>query len=347
MAVQGESLSIDDTMLERWSAPFRGWHYWPGFVIPPRPESAATAGIVATDVPTVYQIPGDPKWYMSFVGFDGAGYRSFVAESDDLLNWSNYRLAIGYGSEGDFDFGGRVIGGFLFDSYELRAPRRLRRRDGKFWMAYLGFPRKGGYELRPGNHGIAVSEDGLSWERNHPEPILSVLDSGCEEWERSCLYLPWLLERNDVFLNFYNAARNEREQTGFAWSGDLIDWTRNPSNPILRNRPDGFDSVFCSDPRVFRAGDHWVMFYFGLNGQGAHIMVAFSFDLVNWVADPEPLYRAGGNPSGLDAKHAHKVSLVYNPANDTFYMHYCAVPASSPDGIVGRGIGLITSRPVV
>jgi len=74
----------------------------------------------------------------------------------------------------------------------------------------------------------------------------------------------------------------------------------------------------------------------GLSG-GAHIMAAFSRDLLHWTRDPEPLYKAGDNPSGLDRKYAHKVSLVYNPVNATFYIYYSAV------GDNGRGIGLITS----
>ena len=69
-------------------------------------------------------------------------------------------------------------------------------------------------------------------------------------------------------------------------------------------------------------------------------MVAFSRDLVHWAAPPEPLYKAGGNPSGLDRTYAHKISLVRNPANGVWYLYYCAV------GDKGRGIGLITSKPL-
>jgi predicted GH43/DUF377 family glycosyl hydrolase len=69
-------------------------------------------------------------------------------------------------------------------------------------------------------------------------------------------------------------------------------------------------------------------------------MIAFSRDLMHWTAYPEPLYKAGDNPSGLDQQYAHKISLVYNPKDDTYYMHYCAC------GNKGRGIGLITSRSV-
>ena len=142
------------------------------------------------------------------------------------------------------------------------------------------------------------------------------------------------------FFNFYNAANGGLEQTGLAFSTNLLDWTRHPGNPVIRNRPGGHDEQFASDPKVFRDGDHWTMFYFGVGRGGAHIMVAFSRDLETWVAHPEPLYKAGGHPGGLDKQYAHKIALVRHPANDTFYLFYCAV------GNKGRCIGLLTSRPL-
>lgn len=336
---------IDAATLDRWAAPYRGWHYWPEHVIPARPVIGAITNLVGTDVPTVYQLPGTDKYFMSFIGFDGRGYQSFVAESDDLVHWGNFRLAMGYGPPNQFDHGGCVIGAFLYESYDIKAPRRLKRRDGKFWTLYGAYPRQGGYELRPGYEGVACSDDGLTWRRAKPEPILSVHDPDCGAWEQDCIYQPWLVEHRGRFFNFYNAARGAVEQTGLAFSADLLQWMRYPANPILRNRPGGYDAQFCSDPKVFWDGDHWTMFYFGVGRGGAHIMVAFSCDLVHWVAHPEPLYKAGGHPGGLDKQCAHKVSLVFNPKNQTFYMFYNAVPGKN-DVVGGRGIGLITSRPL-
>ncbi|MCX6902073.1 MAG: hypothetical protein NTW03_01065 [Verrucomicrobia bacterium] len=301
--------------------------------------------LLGTDVPTVYQIAGDPKWYMSFVGFDGKGYQSFVAESEDLLHWKNHRLAMGFGPTNEFDHGGCVIGAFLYESYEIRAPRVLKKRAGKYWALYGAYPRQGGYELRPGSEGVACSEDGIIWQRAKPEPIQSVFDSDCAKWEKDCIYQPWLVEHQGRFFNFYNAANGHVEQTGLAFSTDLLNWMRYPVNPILRNRKGGYDEQFCSDPKVFRDGDHWTMFYFGVGRGGAHIMIAFSRDLVHWTADPEPLYKAAGNPSGLDKQYAHKIALVWNPKTEMFYMFYNAVPGTkSPTG--GRGMGLITSSPL-
>ena len=337
--------ALDFAAIDRWSQKFRNWHYWPDHVIPADPGIEGFPGILGTDVPTVYQIPGDPKWYMTFVGFGGRGYQSFAAESADLLHWKPRGLAMGFGPEGGFDHGGCVVGAYLYTSYDLAAPRILKKHRGKYWTLYGAYPRQGGYELRPGYEGVAAGDDGLAWKRAKDEPILSVHEPDCGRWEKDCIYQPWLVEHEGTFYNFYNAANGHIEQTGLATSTDLFAWRRYGGNPVLRNRPGGYDERFCSDPKVFRDGDHWVMFYFGMGRSGAHIMAAFSRDLRHWTAHPEPLYKAGGNPSGLDRQYAHKISLVYHPASDTFYMFYNAVPGL--EGTTGgRGIGLITSRPL-
>ncbi len=340
-----DSEQIDRATLNAWAAPFRNWHYWPKHVIPANPQIEGFPDLDGTDVPTVYQLPGDSRWYMSFIGFNGRGYQSFVAVSEDMIHWKHLGLAMGFGPVGEFDHGGTVIGAYLYESYDLKAPRTLKKYQGKYWTLYGCYPKQGGYEIRPGYEGVAASDDGLRWRRAKPTYILSVHDRDCGSWEKDCIYQPWLLEHQGKFYNFYNAAQGRYEQTGVAFSENLLDWARYSGNPIVRNRPGGYDEVFCSDPKVFRDGDHWVMFYFGVGRGGAHIMVAFSRDLLHWTAHPEPLYKAGGNPSGLDKQYAHKISLVYRPQNDTFYMFYNAVPGTG--GMTGgRGIGLITSRPL-
>jgi predicted GH43/DUF377 family glycosyl hydrolase len=337
---------IDSVTLANWSAPYRNWHYWPDHVIPNSPPLPGATNIIATDVPTVYQIPGDAKWHLSFVAYDGKGYQSYVAESTNLLDWGNYRLAMGYGPTNEFDFGGRIIGAYLYESYDLKAPRRLKRRDGKFITLYGAYAQQGGYELRPDGQGLAESDDGLHWRRAQNQPAISIHDPDCGEWESHRIYQPWLLEHRGRFFNFYNAAFQRNEQIGVAFSADLRNWIRYPANPVIRNRPEGYDAAFAADPKVYWDGDHWTMFYFGVGHKSAHIMIAFSRDLVNWTADPEPLYKGGGNPSGLDKRFAHKTSLVYNSENDTFYLFYNAVPGTPGTITEGRGIGLITSKPV-
>lgn len=335
--------AIDLATLDLWSAPYRQWHYWPEYVIPVDPKIPGHEDFKETDVPCIYQLPGQAGvWYMSFIAFNGKGYNSFVARSTDLVHWSQPRLAMGFGKPGDFDFGGCVIGAFLYESYDIKAPRLLKERDGSFWTLYGCYPKQGGYEIDPGYEGVARSEDGLVWRRAKESYILSVHEPEVGNWEKDCIYQPWLLEHEGRFYNFYNAKRMPEwiEQMGMATSCDLLQWQRHVGNPIVSVRPGGYDEKFCSDGKVFRDGDHWVMFYFGIGRGGAHIMAAFSRDLAHWTSHPEPLYRAGGHPGGLDERCAHKISLVYQADTSTFYMHYCAV------GKQGRCIGLITSKPL-
>ncbi len=332
---------IDRATLDAWSAPYRGWRYWPDHVISAKPNIPGHEEFVNADVPCVYQLPGrEDLWYMSFIAFNGQGYNSFVAESDNLVEWSTPRLAMGFGREGEFDFGGCVVGAYLYETYDVKAPRILKTRDERCWTLYGCYAKQGGYEIDPGYEGVASSLDGLFWTRAREQYILSVHDPDVGAWEKDCIYQPWLVEHDGLFYNFYNAKRDGVEQIGLATSEDLLYWKRHPENPVIRVRPEGYDAQFCSDGKVFRDGDHWVMFYFGVGRGGAHIMAAFSRDLLYWTAHPEPLYRAGGHPKGLDATYAHKISLVYNKANDVFYLYYCAV------GEKGRGIGLITSKAV-
>lgn len=66
---------MDRATLDAWSAPYRGWHYWPDHVIPAEPKIPGHESFHNPDVPCVYQLPGQPeKWFLSFIAFNGQGY---------------------------------------------------------------------------------------------------------------------------------------------------------------------------------------------------------------------------------------------------------------------------------
>ena len=272
-------ITIDADTVAKWSTPYQNWHYQPDHVISSTPNIPGYESFSGTDVPTVYQLPGDTDtWYMSYIAFNGKGYNSFVSESTDLVHWSKGKLAMGFGESGSFDHGGCVIGAYLYESYDIKAPRTLKTHNGKYWTLYGAYPYQTGYESRPGYEGVASSSDGKTWQQAKSSPILSVYDPDCATWEQSCIYQPWLLESAGTYYNFYNAANGSTEQTGLATSTDLLNWTRHPNSPVVPNGNSSYDSRMSSDPKVFRDGDHWTMFYFGLSSTTgkASIMTAFS-----------------------------------------------------------------------
>jgi hypothetical protein len=72
-----KSIVIDEETLDKWSAPYRGWYYYPEPVIPSDFRIPGHEDFQSFDVPTVFQLPGQPeKWFMSFIGFNGYGYIS-------------------------------------------------------------------------------------------------------------------------------------------------------------------------------------------------------------------------------------------------------------------------------
>ena len=92
------------------------------------------------DCPTVFR-EGD-KWYMTYVvyngksGLDGRGYETWIAESDNLLEWRTLGRVLSY-RDGFWDCNQR--GGFpALPDMEWGGSYALQTYKGKHWMTYLG-----------------------------------------------------------------------------------------------------------------------------------------------------------------------------------------------------------------
>jgi len=347
--------------VHKLSLKWRNWTYHKTYAIPPQPRGGPGLDkALLADVPTVYELPhpASAKYAMSYIIFDGTGYHSCLALSNDLLTWD---LSPGVTFDrsdqpGAFDYGGLVAGGYIYDNYTITAPRTLAKVDGYHWQLYGAYASRAGYESGPGANGIAFSSDGVHWNRSSTTtPAVGPSDLQLQQWENKLIYQPFVVVHDGVVYDFYNAATKatSQETSGISWipealfpgnAGNATEWARYPQNPVLANGPPGsHDSFQAGDPKVFWDPEQqvWTMFYFGGGGGQAVVMVAFSVDLVHWEKDPEPLYAAGGNPWGLDGKYAHKVSVIFQQESETFFMFYTAVDKNNQ-----RGIALLTSKPI-
>jgi predicted GH43/DUF377 family glycosyl hydrolase len=274
----------------------------------------------AVDCPFLYQHEG--RYYMTYIGWDGRGYQTGLASSDDLLLWRKEGLVFARGPAGSLTEHNAGLNCILRDN-DLFGSATLKRAGGRYVGGYHTYPLPG-YEEGPGVIGIAYSADLRRWE---PGPIVLRPEEGAE-WEAGGLYKPWLLEHEGRYYLFYNAKNRTtgpwREQTGLAISDDLLHWERYAGNPVLRNGPAGaFDDIFASDPVVLRHGDTWAMFYFGLCSDGhARDGVAFSRDLLHWEKAGEILIDAGPEGS-IDSLYAHKPGIISRDGK--LYHFYCAV----------------------
>ncbi|MBN1417870.1 MAG: penicillin acylase family protein, partial [Planctomycetes bacterium] len=292
----------------------------------------------AVDCPNVFRFRG--RWYMTYIGFDGRGYGTGLAASDDLIAWERLGPILGRGPAGTFDDAG-AAGLSILGLRDLRGGHDPVLHRGRYWLTYYGNDEPG-YEAGYGSLGLATSRDLRTWERFEGNPILRPQDGA--PWERGTLYKSFLLTGPDGrFHLFYNAkdslGGSWKESTGLATSADLAHWERHPENPVLPHGPDGaWDSRFASDPIVFRHADLYVMFYYGFDGRNARDGLAVSRDLVHWTKWPDPILDIGP-PGSIDSLHAHKPSVVWD--RGAFHHFYCAV--RDRDGY--RTISVATSRP--
>ncbi|MFC0212974.1 hypothetical protein ACFFK0_11000 [Paenibacillus chartarius] len=276
----------------------------------------------AVACPFVFQHNG--KFYMMYVGFDGIGYQTALAVSDDLLSWEHLDLILTRDDNGAWD-SVNIAGTWILKENRIDAPPVLKRWNGKYWLVYHAYPETG-YEEGSAKIGIAWTEDErlLEWNRL-PEPILTPEDGA--DWEKGGLYKECLVKHEGTFYLYYNAKNTNKgrwiEQTGVAFSEDLLHWRRYEHNPVLPVTPERWDCGFASDPCVLYddANRQWVMFYFGYNYKQAQEGIALSPDMLSWIKHPDPIITVGTGDE-IDAIFAHKPSVITHQG--ILYHFYCS-----------------------
>lgn len=292
----------------------------------------------SVDCPFVFSAGG--RFYMTYVGFDGVGYQTGLAASDDLVRWERQGLILARDPADPVTRYNVALMSLLRDD-ALSSRARLVKIGGRYLGAWHAYPSPG-YETGPAVIGLAFSDDLRRWSRT--PPILEPQDG--EDWERGGLYKPYLVKARGLYYLFYNAKNNvERgwiEQTGVATSRDLQAWTRHPGNPIVSAGPPGsWDERFASDPAVLRHGRQWALFYYGLAADGhARELLALGDDPLHFAKVPEVLIDVGP-PGSIDEDYAHKPSLISHRGD--LYHFYCAVGGRWPNE--SRGISVARSRP--
>lgn len=307
------------------------------------------------DCPTVFR-EGD-KWYMTYVvyngksGQDGRGYETWIAESDNLLEWHTLGRLLSY-RDGYWDCNQR--GGFpSLPDMEWGGSYAMQTYKGKHWMTYIGGEGTG-YESvnKPLYIGLAWTDKPLGsaheWQAQD-KPVMSIHDKDAQWWEKLTQYksvVYWDKEKTlgAPFVMFYNAAGRhpetdlKAERVGIALSKDMKHWKRYPGNPVFAHEADG---TITGDAHIQKMGDVYVMFYFSAfepsRKYKAFNTFAASYDLVHWTDwKGEDLIIPSKN---YDELFAHKSYVVKH--DGVVYHFYCAVNNAEQ-----RGIAVATSRPM-
>lgn len=277
------------------------------------------------DCPFVFRHNG--RFFMMHVGFDGTGYQTALATSDDLLHWEHYAVILSRKEEGSsWDWVGAAGTWIIKKSDNLYDTPELRKIDGKYWLVYHSYP-SNGYEAGPAEISLAWCEDEdlKTWHRLD-KPVLSWKDG--DDWEKGGLYKAGIIEHDGTWYMFYNAKDTQTrwiEQTGVVMSKDLMTWERCKENPVVPvTEGEAWDSRFLSDPYVVKDGDIWCNFFFGYDGKvykHAQDGLALSEDLIHWEKVENPIVPSGAEGE-IDSGHAHKASIFYYEGR--LYHFYCA-----------------------
>lgn len=275
------------------------------------------------DVPFVFYHRN--QFHMLYVGFDGDGYQTALASSDDLLHWKVKGIVFKKRDDKkQWDYVGAAGTWIIKETNNLFEMPTLKKINNRYWMVYHSYPEIG-YERGSAKMGLAWSEDEdlLQWNRLD-KPIYSW--EGGDDWERGGLYKACIIKHDELYYMFYNAKEKDEgpwtEQIGVATSSDLFHWGRYTGNPVLKVTKGAWDSRFVSDPCIVYNGGQWLMFYYGFDGRHAQDGCAVSEDLLHWEKIPDPIMRVG-NSGELDEIHAHKPAVIYH--NDILYHFYGAV----------------------
>ncbi len=169
--------------------------------------------------------------------------------------------------------------------------------DGRFYCFFEAQDTK-----RSGWHeriGLAVSDDGVKWNKSPDNPVLDVGRKGA--WDGVVAKLPsGVIKRADRYYLFYSGRnhsdiRKTAKAIGVATATSLAGpWRKHDGNPILSGRADGWDRHLTTLPvEIFKQGGSYRLLYRGMKGfyhdQG--LGAATSDDLLNWSRVGEAVAR--------------------------------------------------------
>lgn len=218
--------------------------------------------------PSVVRGPGGLLNFYS--AFDGAVWRTSIAESADGFSWQSRGIAL---SPDPRTWEGSYI-----------AANGSALSDGSgYWYWY-----QSGHREMP-RIGLARSPDGRQW-RKEPAPVLP--PGPYMSWDERAVADPYVLRVAGYFYLYYlgqDRANPPRQRIGLARSTDGIHWTKLRSNPIL----DLGSDLNAGEPAVWQsAGSYWMLFTVRERDETRYLQLARSPDGVHWSIQPGQIHGA-------------------------------------------------------
>lgn len=214
------------------------------------------------DSPSVFSHNG--SWYMTYIIYDGIGYETWLAHSDDLLSWHTLGKVMSF-TDNTWDVNQKA-GYIALQDYNWNESYEVETYNEKYWMSYLGGDTPG-YEAGVLGIGIAYTDSLIQlkeWERLE-HPVLSANDEDAQWYDNTTIYKSTVIHDKELttgypFVMFYNAKGEEieggekPERIAMAISDDMIHWKRWKHEPVIDHQ-----SGISGDAFITKIEDHWVM----------------------------------------------------------------------------------------
>ena len=287
------------------------------------------------DSPTIFR--ENNTWYMTYIIFDGQGYETWLAESDDLLRWESKGRIMSF-TKNTWD-ANQKAGYVALVNIDWGGDYKVEKYNDNYWMTYLGGSTEG-YEagtLKIGLANSATLTEALEWNSDNT-PLLSPDDEDARKFENKTIYKSLVIRDEQEltghpFVMYYNAkGKGDYESIGMAISDDMLNWKRYGKEPLITKK-----KGICGDAQIAKIDDVYVMFYFGAFWKPkAFERFACSYDLINWTDwEGEDLVAPSED---YDSTYAHKPWVI--KWNGVVYHFYNAV------GSEGRVTALATSKDI-
>jgi len=194
--------------------------------------------------------------------------------------------------------------------------------------------------------GVITSLSKYKFRKYRLAPVLPLGTPG--SWDDTLLDKLSLVKKGTTYYLYYAAwDADEESRIGLATSTDLINWTKEPTNPILTPGATGSwdNHVLCSPSVIYlpRTGE-WKMWYVGYKPDKTHAQVglATSIDGIHWTKYADNPVVRNGALGEFDDRGVVEPKVIYYKGK--YYMVYGAQHggtldkqkvglATSPDGI--------------
>ena len=253
-------------------------------ILSPQGDSWESAGVFN---PTVVEDNG--KYVMLYRAQDKNGTsRLGYAESTDGIHFHR-RSDPAFSPEADFERDGGV-----------EDPRLVKIGDN-YYLTYTGYNKKDAQLC------LATSKDLIHWERKGV--ILPAYKGNWNVvWTKSGAIVPEKIDEK-YWMYFLGTAADKTDQTGLAYSSDLIHWTEATHTPVLPTRPGRFDSrVVEPGPAPILTNDGIVLIYNGADAKLVYRTAVAIFDR----KDPRKLLYRSDQPIFSPEKQWEKTGQVPN-----------------------------------